>query len=344
MDRTGKEQDKIFRVPPLPESAPSSRHLGAGASGWSDHTGTRVMTTSELRLCAWSELPDSHRNEVCRQIRLRCEAFISSLRVDRSKRRSEIDGLVSEVVAHLLRATSLRAQETTMDFNGPAVQPNARRQPRSGRSPSPVPWLEKGQINLYEPARDARVIWIVGDTCNRQALLHRYEDIRRRDRGGKWDGSGYPLVAVDDRTIEQLGGHYDPGEEEIDKLKEQDAQRAWDGLILLTTHQFGVDDDIVALVQVLASDRDTQESFGSQWPIRMIVRALNAGRPNALWTDDRVENAKRRLSRFISRIKEANGLDATDLRALLARYAREYQTVRQGPTGLISRARVHFND
>jgi hypothetical protein len=323
MDGTGKEQGKFFYVPKMPESAGSSRHLSAGVSGRSDHS--RVMSGAELRLYAWSELPDSHRNEVCRQVRLRCEAFISSLRVDRSQRRSEIDGLVSEVVAHLLRATSLRMKEATMDCNCPSAQPGASRQP------GPVPWFEKGKVNLYEPARDARVIWIVEDTCNRQALFHRYEDVRRRDRGGKWDGSGYPLVAVDNQTIEQLGGHYDPGEEEIDALEEQDARRAWEGLIRLTIRQFGVEDDIVALVQVLASDSNTQESFGSQWPIGLIVRALNAGRPAVPWTDDRAENAKRRLCRFISRIKQANGLDATDLRALLAGYTREYQAAKERP-------------
>lgn len=328
MNGTGKEQGKFFYVPKVPGSAESSRHLSASVSGWSDHWHPRVMSGAELRLYAWSELLESHRNEVCRQIRSRCEAFISSLRVNRSQRRSEIDGLVSEVVAHLLRATSITMKEATMD---PSAQPGASRQPASAQPPGPLPWFEKGQINLYEPARDARVIWIVEDTCNRQALFHRYEDVRRRERGGKWDGSGYPLVAVYDQTIEQLGGHFDPDEEESDSLKEQDARRAWEGLILLTMRRFGVDDDIVALVHVLASDSNTQESFGSQWPIGMIVRALNAGRPAVPWTDDRVENAKRRLCRFISRIKQTNGLDATDLRALLAGYTREYEAAKERP-------------
>lgn len=342
MDETGKEQDEFFHVSAVPESVPSSRPLCAGVSEWSDHSASRLINRGELRLSAWSELPESHRDEVCRQIRLRCEALISSLRVDRRQRRSEIDKLVSEVVAHLLRATCPRTKETIVDCDRPAVHPDAPQELVSGHSRPCLPWFEKGQINLYEPARDARVIWIVDDTCNRQALLHRYEDVRRRDRGGKWDGSGYPLVAVDDRTIEQLSGHYNPGEDETDILSEQDAQRAWQGLIRLAAHQFGVNDDVVALVQVLASDRETQESFGTQWPIGMIVRALNAGRPTVPWTDDRVENAKRRLGRFISRIKVANGLDATDLRALLARYARQPQLNNEQPRS--SQAKVQFND
>jgi hypothetical protein len=89
----------------------------------------------------------------------------------------------------------------------------------------------------------------------------------------------------------------------------------------LAEHHFGPTDDVVALLQVLAHDRDTQESFGRQWPIGKIIRALNAGQSHALWNDDRVENAKRRLTRFIARFKQEHGLDAVDLRALLARYA-----------------------
>jgi len=55
MDRTGKEHDKIFYVPQLPESAPSSRNLSAAVSGWSDPSGTRAMSSGELPLYAWSE-------------------------------------------------------------------------------------------------------------------------------------------------------------------------------------------------------------------------------------------------------------------------------------------------
>jgi hypothetical protein len=329
MAGTGKERDNFYVVK-VPESAPAGRHIDAGVSDWSDHSGPCLMSSAELRLYAWSELPDAHRNEVCRQIRVRCEAFISSMRVQKSQRRSEIDSLVSEVVAHLLRATSL-SKDATMDSNSTAARANSCPQAASAERSNPLPWLEKGQINLYEPPRDARVIWVVEDTCNRQALLHRYEDVRRRDRGGKWHGSGYPLVAVDDRTIEQLSGHYDPAEQETGPLEDEDARRAWNGLVQLTSRQFGIDDDVVALVQVLASDSDTQESFGSQWPIGKIVRALNARQSRTSWNDDRVENAKRRLTRFIGRLKQAHGLDAVDLRALLVRYSRERQAVSGRP-------------
>jgi hypothetical protein len=315
-----------------PESARRSRQSGASLPV--QQPGPREpagLTAAQLRLCAWSDLPDRHRNEVCRQIRLRCETFISSARIDRSQRRTEIDRLVSEVVAHLLRATSVPKGEMSMASRLPANPANAPSEAAATAiaSPAPLPWLALGRLDMYEPMRDARVIWVLEETCNRQALFHRYEDVRRRDRGGKWDGSGYPLVAVDDQTMEQLSGHYDPADDDTGSLQVEDSRRAWNGLVQLAEHHFGAGDDVVALVQVLAKDRDTQDSFGGQWPIGKIVRALNGGDPSPAWNDDRVENAKRRLTKFIIRFKQEHGLDAIDLRALLARYARERQSAAQ---------------
>jgi hypothetical protein len=341
MDESGKTKTRFFSQA-APESGRSVRHSRTDVRGqrpgppeWSG------MTGAQLRLSAWSELPDRHRNEVCRQIRMRCEAFINSVRIERSLRGGETDRLVSEVVAHLLRATSLpkegRKEGLRMDGESPAEQSDVvvASGPANSAPAGALPWLISGRLDQYEPMRDARVIWVVEETCNRQALFHRYEDVRRRDRGGKWDGSGYPLVAVDEQTLEQLSGHYDPAEEETDALQAEDSRRAWDGLVHLAVHHFGGKDDIVALVQVLANDRDTQESFGSQWPISKIVRALNAKEAQAVWNDDRVENAKRRLAKFIIRFKEEHGLDAVDLRALLARYARQ----RHAAIGRVPRAK-----
>jgi hypothetical protein len=76
-------------------------------------------------------------------------------------------------------------------------------------------------------------------------------------------------------------------------------------------------------VKLLAEDLDVQESFGSQWPIGKIVRALNDRDRTGSWNDDRVENAKRRLTKWVIKVKSTQGLDAIDFRALLARYARE---------------------
>jgi hypothetical protein len=334
MDQSGEKQENSFFPGSVPESGSTIRHSNTGTAaptpGQSVPPG---MSGAELRLYAWSELPQSHRNEVCRQIRVRCETFISTVRVDRRQRRSEVDKLVSEVVAHLLRATSVRREDDATGRQGKTMEASERSDPAQSARESrvPLPWLAKGRFDAWEPMRDARVIWVVEETCNRQALFHRYEDMRRRDRGGKWDGSGYPLVAVDSQTIEQLGGHYDPAEDETDSLQAEDSRRAWQGLVALIKHQFGPDDDVATLVQVLAEDRDMQDSFGSQWPIGKIARALNARQPNAAWNDDRVENAKRRLTKCIVKIKQAHGLDAVDLRALLVRYAREHEPDAERP-------------
>jgi|SRR5581483_8423435 len=311
MDESGKLPLRFFS-----NAAPESVRFGRPSVAQSDAQRPAPpewskMTGAQLRLYAWTELPDSHRNEVCRQIRMRCEAFIGSVRVDRSQRRTEIDRLVSEVVAHLLRATILSKDDTPMQTELPTAS-----------SADPAPWLTVGRLDRSEPARDARVLWVVDEVCNRQALFHRYEDVRRRDRGGKWDGTGYPLVAVDQQTMEQLSGHYDPAEDETNALHVEDSRRVWDGLMKLAERQFGASDDVAVLVGVLAHDPETQESFGTQWPIGKIVRALNADRAHGVWNDDRVENAKRRLTKFVAKFRQENGLDAVDLRALLARYAR----------------------
>jgi hypothetical protein len=330
MDQPDMAQQKYFSEA-MPDSAQpgrqSSTGLPAQRPGQLDQPG---MTGSELRLFVWSVLPERHRNEVCRQIRACCETFIASVRVERGQRKSETDRLVSEVVAHLLRATSVPREETPMERQSPAMENNAPSE-RGRAVAGPMPWRAKGAADEHDPTRDARVRWVVEDICNRPALFHRYEDVRRRDRGGKWDGSGYPLMPVDDQTIEQLSGHYDPSEDETESLQAEDSRRAWAGLLQLAIHQFGSDDDVVSLLQVLANDRDTQEAFGSQWPIGQIVGALNRHQAHASWNDDRVENAKRRLTRCIVKIKQANGLDAVDLRALLARYARERDTAAGRP-------------
>jgi hypothetical protein len=328
MSQSGEEQKKSFSPEFTPESGMTIRQSNTGTAASPPRQSVPPgMTGAELRLYAWSDLPEPHRNEVCRQIRMRCETFISTVRVDRRQRKWEVDRLLSEVVAHLLRATSVRQDEAAMDRDTKTMEANERSDPAQSvhESRAPPPWLAKGRFDAWEPMRDARVIWVVEETCNRQALFHRYEDIRRRDRGGKWDGSGYPLVAVDNQTIEQLSGHYDPAEDETDALQAEDSRRAWQGLVALVVHQFGPDDDVAALVQILAEDRDTQDSFGSQWPIGKIADALNKRRPHKAWDDDRVENAKRRLTKCIVRIKQTHGLDAIDMRALLVRYAREHE-------------------
>ena len=48
-----------------------------------------------------------------------------------------------------------------------------------------------------------------------------------------------------------------------------------------------------------------------------LIAILNAEFSPPLWSDDRVENAKKRLLNWIQRLMRQNGLDATELEALL---------------------------
>lgn len=330
MDQSGNEKKKSLFSDSTPESDRTSRQSGTGSAARQPGGSVPLeMSAAELRLQAWSELPERHRNEVCMQIRMRCETFISTVRVDRGQRKSEIDKLFSEVVAHLLRATSMRREDAATDRDlGTTMAANERSDsaPAARRPPLSPPWLARGRLDPWQPIRDARVIWVVEETCNRQALFHRYEDMRRRDRGGKWHGAGYPLVTVDEQTIEHLGGYYDPTESETDPLQVEESLRAWQGLVALVVRQFGAGDDVTVLVHALAEDRETQDAFGSQWPIGKIAGTLNTRQPGQVWNDDRVENAKRRLTKFIVKFRQTHGLDAIDLRALLVRYARERES------------------
>jgi hypothetical protein len=325
MDQSGEQKRESLFPGSAPESDRPSRQSRTGSAALGPRGSVPPgLSAAELRLSAWSELPDRHRNEVCRQIRMRCETFISMSRVDRRQRKSEVDNLFSEVVAHLLRATSLRRDDAAMSGETTMIT-QANERSNAAPASSAQPWLGRGRLDAWEPMRDARVIWVVEETCNRQALFHRYEDMRRRDRGGKWHGSGYPLVTVDEQTMEQLSGHYDPAENEADALQLEESRRAWAGLVALVVKQFGADDDVAAMVRTLAEDSETQDAFGSQWPIGQIAEALGKRQPGQTWTDDRVENAKRRLTKYIGKIRKAHGLDAVDLRALLVRYAREHE-------------------
>ena len=64
-------------------------------------------------------------------------------------------------------------------------------------------------------------------------------------------------------------------------------------------------------------------SHGSRWPVGRLVTILNAEFSPPPWSDDRVENAKKRLLNWVQRLMRQNLLDATDLEAVFARVARQ---------------------
>jgi hypothetical protein len=58
---------------------------------------------------------------------------------------------------------------------------------------------------------------------------------------------------------------------------------------------------------------------------------------SASWTDRRVDNAKKRLLKWISRLMQKNGLDATDLEALFAGVARQEDDGKRVPLTTLHR-------
>jgi hypothetical protein len=102
MVKDGKAAPEIFSDGTA-ESSGAGRHFNA-ESGF----GRPGVTRAEVLLTVWNDLPSGHRDELCRQIRKRCEAFVSSIGVQKDDRQNEADILFSEVVANILRVTTAR--------------------------------------------------------------------------------------------------------------------------------------------------------------------------------------------------------------------------------------------
>jgi hypothetical protein len=67
---------------------------------------------------------------------------------------------------------------------------------------------------------------------------------------------------------------------------------------------------------------------GFRWAVSV---ALNLRFPPPSWTERRVDNAKRRLLNWISRLMRKNGLDSVDLEGVFARVARQHERNEPGP-------------
>jgi hypothetical protein len=293
------------------------------------------------RLRVLNELPQQHRDYFCGEIRTMCSKFVASLGIPMPDRESETLELFSEIMAKLLGATSRRAQHGTRppSLNSDDEKTESPLDDRDEddefpEAPDALPtnWV----IDNADPKKDGRVAWLIEEIGGRRAMSHRLEDMRRR-RWGRWQESGYREVQISALQLgttadaadegETLGRLADPShslqDEPEDPHHDRDRRRVWTGLLALAEAQFKTNDDVSVLLRLLAYDGEVQAAFGSEWPIRQIVHALNAAYPNPVWNDDRVDNAKKRLRNWIARIKRDQGLDATDLMALFARYARE---------------------
>jgi hypothetical protein len=151
-------------------------------------------------------------------------------------------------------------------------------------------------------------------------------DTPERDDRVKWlirGGRRIVQPGIEDETDE-------PGSEP-DLFNHVDAYNAWQGLLLTANDQFPQHDDASMLLRLLNDARDILGESSGQWPIRRMVALLNELFPPPTWTDDRVDNAKRRLVKWIKGLMQKNGLDATDLEALFAGVARRGEDSKRVP-------------
>jgi len=266
-----------------------SRRSGGERSAPAPESGTFALRV------LWT-LPQAHQNFLFHEVRGLCRHYLRSKPEDASEISSE--ELVSEVWAKLIGSI------TMPDPNDAAERSNF---------PDPSDWTIDPQV----PENDGRVIWLIREVGGSRALAHRCEDIRRRRWGRATPGVGRPLVQPselpDVKTDPDEGG-----------LGSADAVNIWRGVLISAERTFQPDDDVCRLLRMLAKVPGVLEgSQGSRWPVGRLVTILNAEFSPPPWSDDRVENAKKRLLNWVQRLMRQNGLDATDLEAVFARVARQ---------------------
>lgn len=310
------------------------------------HARSRLPPRKEVRLRILNALPQRHLDYCCAEISRMCVAYIGSLGISPAERDSLAMELLSEVMAKLLGVMSRRSDadaepRTENDSGGREVpQDQAERdeedEQASDESKVPIVWA----VDDADPSRDGRVSWLIREVGGRQALAHRYEDMRRQ-RWGRWDKNGYRTVQPaelqslggadgDDDILSRLADTSHPQQVELEHpLHAADIKLAWQGLLAAAERQFSAGADVTFLLGVLAQDADVQAAFGTEWPIRQIVDVLNARHPKPPWSDDRVDNAKKRLKNWIWRLARENRFDTIDHLAFFARVARE-KVAREG--------------
>jgi hypothetical protein len=206
--------------------------------------------------------------------------------------------LLSEIWEKLLGTVSLGTDE-----------------PEAGTTTLPTEW----SINPGAPERDGRVVWLIEEIGGSDAIRHRHVDLLRQ-RHGRFQRT---------KQLEDEDEPTDPDEPR--PLQNADAHRAWRGLLITANLEFQKHDDVSALLHVMNDVRDILDESSSQWPIKRMVDLLNERFPSSSWTADRVDNAKRRLVKWINRLKQKNGLDTTDLEDLFARVARKKEDGERAP-------------
>jgi hypothetical protein len=271
----------------------------------------------EMALRVLHSLGSQHQMYFYQEIRKRCMQHIGSLGLPLADRPSAAAELLSEVMAKLLGAAVLHGPE---DSSHPGNEPD-------------IEQLEPTFQTNTSPEKDERISWLIQEVGGRRALSHRFEDIRRR-RWGRSRGSGYRIMQISslagtnnentrDEDIlasqEERDGQLEDCE---DPHHDRDVRRAWEGMLTLASARYKPHEDVRKLLDLLASDAKVQAGFGLEWPVRKIAEALNVTDPDPPWTDDRIENARKRLRTWISGLKRQFNFDQTDLMAFFAKYGR----------------------
>jgi hypothetical protein len=241
-------------------------------------------------------LPQAHQVFLFHEVGGLCRHYLRSKPEDASDISSE--ELLSEVWAKLI---------------GSITMPDPNDALEKSHLPDPSDW----SIDPHVPENDGRVIWLIREVGGPRALAHRCEDIRRRRWGRATSGVGRPLVQP--AELPDIEADPDKG-----GLEPADAVNIWRGVLITAERTFRPDDDVCKLLRMLAKTPGVLEgSHGSRWPVGKLVTILNGEFSPPPWSDDRVDNAKKRLLNWVQRLMRQNGLDATDLEAVFARVARQ---------------------
>jgi hypothetical protein len=289
----------------VPESRSSSRNtddrpvlpLSGGGGGGG-------LARGELRLRVLRSLPVTHQQHLFKEIRILCENFLRGRRIPAAE--VTADELLSEIWEKLLGTMSL---DNTVTEKLTAL---------------PAEW----SVNPDAPERDGRVVWLMREIGGPTAIAHRLEDISRQRHGRFQSGRGRPIVQLEDEdeTTDTISDAEEPN-----TFNEVDARRVWRGLLITANLQFLAHDDVLVLLHVMDDVRDILEESSRQWPIKRMVDLLNKRFPSSSWTDDRVDNAKRRLVNWIKHLRQTHGFDTTDLEGLFARVARKQEKSEEVP-------------
>lgn len=269
------------------------------------------VATTRLRVL--NSLPRRHQDYCFAEVRRLCAVYIASLGLPPSERQSATLELVSEVMAKLAGASTFSAERT--DVQGKGDEP------------------PHACTISDDPGRDGRVVWLIGEVGGSNALRHRQEDIRRRLHG-RWREGGYRTAQLGEEHVADLA--VDPE----DPHRDQDSRKIWQGVLAAAASHFRPEEDVSVLLDLLAHDDQIQSAFGAEWPVSHIVVALNQKHPHPPWTDDRVDNAKRRLRNWIGRIRRDHGLDSTGLMDLFARCLLRPESISIGTRATIGDRRL----